>query len=181
MLMGQLPARFNQRPVVVVMGVSGCGKSTIASELAARFDVPFFEGDEYHPQANVDKMSNAIALTDEDRWPWLAILGEAIGKAATEKGGALASCSSLKAVYRERLAEAIGHPVVFAYLDGSRELLMERMSARENHYMPTSLLDSQLDTLEKPGANEPAITVSIDNTVEGIVNEVQTAIQPLVV
>jgi len=134
MLMGQLPARFNQRPIVVVMGVSGCGKSSIAADYASRLDLAFFEGDEYHPEGNVDKMSNGIALTDEDRWPWLSVLGEAIGAAATKDGGAVASCSSLKKSYRQHLADAIGQPVVFAYLHGSRELLMSRMSARSLHH-----------------------------------------------
>jgi gluconokinase len=163
------PFRFESAPVLVVMGVSGCGKSTVAAALAARLGLPYLDGDDYHPAANVAKMSQGIPLTDADRWPWLDELGSAIKRAAVESGGAIATCSALKRAYRERLSQAIGLPLGYILLDGEREILLGRMQARKDHYMPPSLLDSQLEILERPDEDEPAITLAIDDSVEGIV------------
>ncbi len=141
---------------IVVMGVSGCGKSSMGEALAHRLGLPFIEGDALHPPENVAKMASGTPLTDEDRWPWLARVGQAL---AAPKGGAIASCSSLKRVYRDVLRREAGENVIFVYLHGSRDLLLSRMQHRPGHFMPASLLDSQLATLEVPGPDENAIPV----------------------
>jgi gluconokinase len=144
---------------VVVMGVSGSGKSTLGSLLALKLGCPFLEGDSFHSEANVAKMRDGIALTDEDRWPWLDRLGAATGGSVAEGGIAVAACSSLKRSYRERLTAATGQPIVFVLLDAAPGELERRLSARPGHYMPASLLDSQLRTLEHPAEDEPALTL----------------------
>ena len=141
----------------VVMGVTGCGKTTIGEALAARLGLPFLEGDRLHPAANITKMSAGTPLTDEDRWPWL---GE-IGARLAGSSGIIASCSALKHDYRRRLAEAAKRPVFFVFLDGSRELLEARVRQRPGHFMPPALLGSQLSTLERPGNDESAIAIDI--------------------
>ena len=163
---------FENKPIVVIMGVCGCGKSTIGAELARQHDLPFMDADDYHPEANVEKMSKGIPLTDEDRWPWLTRLAETMREQADHIGGVVCACSALKLSYRTHIAEKVGKPVLFVLLDGSRQLLLDRMSARKDHYMPTSLLDSQLAILERPGEDEPAIIVSIDHDVADIVETV---------
>jgi carbohydrate kinase (thermoresistant glucokinase family) len=135
------------------MGVSGSGKTTVGVELAEVLGVPFADGDSLHPAANVAKMSAGIPLDDADRAPWLDIIG-----ALLAAGPVVVACSALKRVYRDRLrAAAPGLELVF--LEGSRELLLSRMSHRAGHFMPASLLDSQLATLEPPTADERPITV----------------------
>lgn len=146
---------------LVVMGVSGCGKSTLGQAIAADRGVSFLEGDAFHPVANVAKMSAGTPLTDDDRWPWLDHLGHSLGEAARTEGFAVAACSALKRAYRERLTTAAGVPLRFVCLNGSRDLLFARMAARQNHYMPPSLLDSQIATLELPGADEDALILDI--------------------
>ena len=148
---------------IIIMGVSGSGKSTLATLLGKQIDCPFFEGDSFHSEANVAKMRAGIALTDEDRWPWLDTLGAAIGKAVAAEGVAVAACSALKRTYRDRLRAAIGTPVSFVLLEIGREELVRRINNRPGHYMPASLIDSQLAILERPGPDEQAIT--IDSTV----------------
>jgi gluconokinase len=148
------------------MGVSGSGKSTLASALAAAIGCPFLEGDEFHSPESVQKMRSGIALTDADRWPWLGRLGRAIGAAVDEHGIAVASCSSLKRTYRDRLRATIEAPVCFVLIEASREELTRRMSHRAGHYMPVTLLDSQLATLEKPQSDELAITIDASLPVE---------------
>jgi len=162
------------------MGVSGCGKSTVGEALAERQGLPFLDGDDFHPEANVDKMSHGIPLTDDDRWPWLAILGAAMRAHADQTGGVVATCSALKRVYRSKLSEAIGLPVVFLLLEGNRDTLFARMSARKDHYMPPSLLDSQLAALELPQSDEPVLTVSIARDVDAIVDEAEAALAGLI-
>jgi gluconokinase len=157
--------------VVVVMGVSGSGKSTVGAALAARQGLPFLDADDFHPASNVAKMSRGIPLTDRDRWPWLAALGAAMREQAGWSGGVVAACSALKRKYRERLVEQVGQPVRYLLLDGDRETLLERVRRRQDHYMPASLLDSQLADLERPDADEPVWTVSIDDGVDAIVED----------
>ncbi len=141
------------------MGVCGCGKSTLMRELADRLGCTGFEGDAFHGEANVAKMRAGHPLDDADRWPWLDRLGAAIGAAVRGDGLAVAACSALKRSYRERLEQAAGVPLLFVLLDGDRAELAERLSARQGHYMPASLLDSQLATLERPAADENALAL----------------------
>ncbi|GAB6052825.1 gluconokinase [Magnetospira thiophila] len=160
---------FDNRPIVIVMGVSGSGKSTVGKALADELGLPFLDADDFHPEANVKKMSRGIPLTDEDRWPWLRALSRAMRKAAGDSGGVIATCSALKRTYRNYLRDNVGHPLVLVLLDGDRETIHARMRARADHYMPPSLLSSQLADLERPESDEPSVTVSIDNQVDTIV------------
>ena len=132
---------------LVVIGVSGSGKTTIAQELARRLGWPFAEGDDFHPPANVEKMRSGQPLDDEDRWPWLRSVAEWIGKREAAGENAIVTCSALKRAYRDLLRD--GHPSVwFAQVMVSVDLLRQRLGSRKGHYMPASLLDSQLATLE---------------------------------
>jgi gluconokinase len=171
MLTAASQVRFERRPVVVVMGVSGSGKSTIGAALAVRLGVPFLDADDYHPPANVRKMASGIPLNDADRWPWLEALGVAMRQQADATGGVISGCSALKRVYRERLMETVGLPLVFLVLDGSRETLLRRMQARRDHYMPPALLDSQLADLQRPADDEPALILSVEQDVDTLVDE----------
>lgn len=172
--------RFRRRPVVVVMGVAGSGKTTIGAALALRLGVPFLDADDYHPPANVEKMAHGIPLDDADRWPWLSALGRAMAEAEATAGGVVSACSALKRSYREHLANTVAEPMVFLVLDGSRETLWARITARRNHYMPPALLDSQLADLERPDEAEPALIVSIEQDVDSLVDEAAAALAPLV-
>ena len=157
------------------MGVCGSGKTTVGERLAERLGVPFRDADEFHPRSNVDKMSAGIPLTDEDRWPWLDAIGAAIRETDPTKP-IVVSCSALKRIYRERIVKAAGRPVDFVYLTGPRATLERRMGSRKGHFMPVSLLDSQLATVEPPTADERAITVSIELSVDEIVERVLGAL-----
>ncbi|WSH53359.1 gluconokinase [Rhizobium beringeri] len=160
--------QMNKPHAIIVMGVSGCGKSSVGEKLAEVLHLAFVEGDALHPAANVEKMSKGIPLTDEDRMPWLDRIGEDM-KASLEKSeGIIVSCSALKRIYRDRLRAAAGDNLFFVYLEGSRALLMKRMGERKGHFMPVSLLDSQLATLEVPTGEPGVVTVDIDDTIEGI-------------
>lgn len=144
---------------IVTMGVSGCGKTTLTAHLAAYLDCPAYEGDDFHAPASIAKMRAGQPLTDADRWPWLDRLGAAIGAGANQGGIAVAACSALKRSYRERLERAAGVPLLFVLLDGERDEIAAHLAARQSHYMPTSLLDSQLATLERPAGDERALTL----------------------
>jgi len=145
------------RRAVVVMGVSGCGKSTLGSLLATTLGCPFIEGDELHDPASVEKMRQGRPLGDLDRWPWLDRLGEAVRVGMGQTGIAIAACSALKLAYRQRLARAIDGPVSFVMLEADRNELLRRLATRKGHYMPPSLLTSQLETLERPDGTEHAL------------------------
>lgn len=164
------------KPLLVVMGVSGSGKSTVGELLAADLDIPFADADDLHPEANVRKMAAGHPLNDDDRWPWLQRVGEALAEA--EETGLVIACSALKRSYREAIlaAEPRAH---FVLLDGPRELLEQRMGHRRGHFMPTTLLDSQLATLEPLAADEPGVTVSVDQTPDQIVAETRAKLAPL--
>jgi gluconokinase len=149
--------------VLIVMGVSGTGKSTVAGLLAGHLGWPLQEGDDLHPEANVDKMEKGIPLTDDDRWPWLDRIGEWIDEQGRQNEPGIVTCSALRRAYRDRLRRP---NVVFVYLAGTREAIRRRMAAREGHFMPLSLLDSQLDTLEPPGPDEQVITVDLGGTTQ---------------
>ncbi len=164
-------------PVLVIMGVSGSGKSTVARPLADRLGWPFQEGDELHPAANVAKMKAGIALDDADRAPWLdAIAGWISARLSAGTGGVI-TCSALKHAYRDRLRTA-GAGLVFVYLKGSKTVIGERIANRRGHFMPAALLDSQFATLEEPTPDEHAIVVDIDQSVEAQVNDIVGAVCP---
>jgi gluconokinase len=150
---------------VIVMGVASCGKTSVGAALAAMLGAAFIEGDRLHPPSNIQKMSAGIPLTDEDRWPWLSQVGMALRGGE----GVVASCSALKRAYREHIERAARRPVSFVFLDGGRELLARRIAAREDHFMPASLLDSQLATLEAPSADERARRFDVALPVDAIV------------
>ncbi|HTH96719.1 MAG TPA: gluconokinase [Stellaceae bacterium] len=152
---------IDQKPIaLVLMGVSGCGKSTIAKILATRLHWPFIEGDDLHPPANVEKMSAGIPLNDEDRAPWLAAIAATIVDDLTAGRSCIITCSALKRRYRETIGG--GNPqVLFIYLKGDRQMIAQRLAGRKGHFMPTSLLDSQFAALEEPGPEEHALTVEI--------------------
>ena len=144
---------------IVVMGVSGSGKSTVAAGLVERLGWDFAEGDEFHPPANVEKMRNGTPLDDEDRWPWLRTMAAWIGEHERAGTSAVVTCSALKRAYRDLLRE--GHPSVwFAHVTVDRALLRERVEKRTGHYMPSSLLDSQLALLEPLQDDEPGASIS---------------------
>ena len=160
--------RINRPHAIIVMGVSGCGKSSVGEKLAEALHLAFVEGDALHPAANVEKMSKGIPLTDEDRMPWLDLIGKRM-QASLEKGeGIIVSCSALKRTYRDRLRTAAGGNLFFVYLEGSKALLTKRMGERKGHFMPISLLESQLATLEVPTGEPGVVTVDIDDTIDGI-------------
>jgi gluconokinase len=146
------------RPVLVVMGVAGSGKSTLAALLAQRLGWPLQEGDALHPQANVDKMAAGQPLDDADRWPWLRLVAAWIDARVAAGEPGIVTCSALRRTYRDGLRR---EGVRFVHLTGERHLLAQRMLDRSGHFMPHSLLDSQLATLEAPGADEAAITIDI--------------------
>ena len=152
---------------IIVMGVSGCGKSTVAEGLSTKLGWPFRDGDDFHPAANVAKMAGGHPLNDEDRAPWLAAIADWIDQHRHIGQSVIVTCSALKKSYRNAL---LNHhtDVRFVYLKGTQALLTSRINARKGHFMPSALLLSQLATLEEPGADEPAITVSIDATPEAI-------------
>lgn len=159
--------------ILVVMGVSSSGKSTIGEALASRLGLPFLDADAWHPQANVEKMRAGVPLTDEDRWPWLQRYAQALTQAAKPSRGVVGACSALRRAYRDYLVECAAEPIRFIYLQGDRALIGERIATRQHHYMPASLLDSQFETLEIPQADENALVVSIDAPVEQIVDDIQ--------
>ena len=121
--------------IIIVMGVSSSGKSSVGQAIARRLHVPFLDGDGYHPEANVEKMRAGIPLNDEDRWPWLERLATALHEAAERKGASVGACSALKRAYRDFLAQQAGEPITFVYLDGTREIIGERMARRHHEYI----------------------------------------------
>jgi gluconokinase len=153
---------------IIFMGVSGCGKTTIGKLTADKLGVPFFEGDEYHPQQNIKKMSHGIPLTDEDRDLWLESLAQLIQRELDLGVSGVLSCSALKDKYRQRL-RVDPYKVRFIYLRGSYDLILRRLQNRSDHYMPTQLLTSQYEALEEPN---DVMTVNIDQETEAIIAEV---------
>ena len=163
-------------PSLVVMGVSGTGKSTVGRELSRRFGLGFMEGDDHHPQANIDKMAAGVPLTDEDRWPWLEDLGVLLVASVAEP--VALTCSALKRSYRDVLRDGAGQrQVFFVHLHGDRDTLLPRMSARERHFMPASLLDSQLDTLESLASDEWGVVVDVAGSLGQVVEEAEAAVR----
>jgi gluconokinase len=162
---------------LIVMGVAGSGKSTIAEALAARLGWTYEDADRFHPASNVAKMSAGHPLTDDDRWPWLQAIAAEIGRMCQTGGHLVVACSALKRAYRNVLL-AGRDDVCIVFLDGSRTLIAQRLSARKGHFMPPGLLDSQFKTLQPPGSDEHPINVSIDAPVEAIVDAIVSQLQP---
>lgn len=135
--------------VCIVMGVSGCGKSTVGEQLAKQLGLPFYDADDFHSAANIAKMSHGTPLTDDDRRDWLATLATKLGQWEAS-GGAVLACSALKESYRATLQSGLNSPIHWVLLEGPRALLLERMGSRQGHYMHPDMLDSQLATLERP-------------------------------
>jgi carbohydrate kinase (thermoresistant glucokinase family) len=152
------------------MGVSGSGKSTIGALLAHSLGLQFTDADGLHPQANIVKMAGGIPLTDEDRWPWLALVGQALADAGAAGHGLVVACSALKRVYREAIVAAAPH-VRFVHLAGSLDVLANRLEGRSEHFMPPALLKSQLATLEELQEDEPGFAVDIAQPVADVVAE----------
>lgn len=150
---------------IVIMGVSGCGKSSVGEALATRLGIPYRDGDDLHPPENVEKMRAGIPLTDADRWPWL----DRVAQVLRDEVPVIIGCSALRRAYRDRIRASAGGPVRFIHLSGSREVIAARMAARQGHYMPLSLLDSQFAALEPPGPDE-AMVVEIDQPLAAIID-----------
>lgn len=161
---------------VVVMGVSGTGKTTVATALAERLDATFAEGDDFHPQANVDKMRSGTSLTDEDRWPWLRDIAAWTRRAADEQTSTVVTCSALRRAYRDVLREQVPS-TVFVHLTAPKEIILERMAQRD-HYMPPSLLHSQLATLEDLQADERGVTLDTRPAEEAVVAQAVRSLAP---
>jgi gluconokinase len=157
---------------VIIMGVSGCGKSSVGEGLAARLGIPYRDGDHLHPPANVEKMRAGIALTDEDRWPWL----DRVSGVLAQEAPVIVGCSALRRAYRDRIRAGADGPVQFIHLAGSRDVIAARMSARTGHYMPVALLDSQFATLEPPGPDE-ALTISIEQPLPDLIDAILPVLQ----
>ena len=164
--------------VVVVMGVSGCGKSTVAALLAERLGGHFKDGDELHPKSNIDKMSAGTPLTDADRQPWLEAVRDYATRAAREHGLCVIACSALKRAYRDTLREADAR-VFHLFLQGSRELIASRMSERRGHFMPAKMLDSQFEALERPVGERRVVTVDISPPPDAIARVAEIRLRAL--
>jgi len=163
---------MNKPLIYIVMGVSGCGKSTIGKLLANSLKMPFFDGDDFHPKANVLKMANGTPLNDQDRKGWLQALNEIAIEHKTE--GAVIACSALKEAYRAQLRQNLEEQIVFAYLNGTFEEIHARLQSRQDHYMPIALLKSQFETLEPPTDSiQVSIQLSPDEIVSRILDESQ--------
>jgi len=156
---------------LVVMGVSGAGKSTVAAAVAARAGAVFLDADDFHPPANTAKMAAGIPLTDDDRWPWLAAVGDEIARRTAAGERVVVACSALKRAYRDALRES-DDDVCFALLDGPPDLLAERIGARADHFMPATLLGSQLVALERLQPDEPGFAVDVAPPPDQVVDSV---------
>jgi gluconokinase len=160
---------------VIVMGVAGCGKSTVGAEVATQLGATYSDGDDLHPAENIAKMSAGMPLDDDDRAPWLDLVGQRL---RDTDGPILVGCSALKRLYRDQITAAAGGPVIYLHLSGAREVIEARMAARTGHFMPVALLDSQFATLEPLQDDEQAVIVDIDQPLEAVVAECVRGLQP---
>jgi gluconokinase len=163
--------RSETRFAVVVMGVSGCGKTTFGRALAQARGAPFFDGDEFHSPEAVAKMSAGIALSDADRGPWLDRIGARLADAAAHPQGAVVACSALRRAYRDRLRALVGRDLRFVYLEGDKSSMFRRVAERRGHYMPASLVDSQFAALEPPAGEDDVVTLAADASLAQAVPE----------
>ena len=161
---------------IIIMGVSGAGKSTIGQALAERLGFAYEDGDAYHSQANIDKMHAGVPLTDEDRWPWLRAIAAAIDAKVDSGIPVVIACSALRRVYRDVLVHGRSD-VQIVYLKGTEGLIARHLKDREGHFMNPSLLDSQFEALEEPAADEPAVTVDVDQPVASIVRDIMNKLR----
>jgi len=171
--MAEKPVVSEPPRALIVMGVSGSGKTTVAERFAQQLGWSFMEGDRLHPPANVEKMRQGIPLTDADRWPWLDLIGQELKRWAAEEKSGVMTCSALKRAYRDRI-RAARPDVRFVYLKGSEALIRGRVTTRQHEYMPASLLRSQFDTLEEPTRDEPGVIAidaggSVEEEVAGVI------------
>lgn len=155
--------------IYVIMGVAGSGKTTIGVLLAHALDIPFVEGDDLHPRANIERMAQGIPLTDADRRPWLLAIAQRLREAERSGNGLVVACSALKRSYRDLLRSQGAAETRFVYLRGSQPTVAERLARRRGHFMPVSLLESQFAALEEPGADEHAAVYDISESPEAIV------------
>jgi gluconokinase len=161
--------------IVVVMGVSGCGKSTVGAALAHVLGWPFLDADDFHPPANVAKMAAGQALTDDDRWPWLDRIVDALRQTTAASGNVVLACSALREIYRARLA--LAGVICLVHLRGDHAIIAQRLAQRRHRYMPATLLASQFATLEVP---RDAIDIAVDQTVDAQVAAIVAAVAPAV-
>jgi gluconokinase len=163
--------------IVVVMGVSGSGKTTLGRALARELGAEFLEGDRFHPESNVAKMSRGEPLDDADRWPWLDRLAEELARVRKAGGNAVLACSALKRAYRDRLRK--GAPELrLLFLKGDKALIQERLRARTQHFMPPGLLDSQFAALEEPGPDEAPIVIDVTPPLEVLLDRLPELMRP---
>lgn len=163
--------------IIVMMGPCGCGKTTIGSALAARLDGAFIEGDDFHPASNRTKMQSGTPLTDGDRWPWLDRIADELRARHGAAGTVVLACSALKRAYRDRLRRA-DPEIVFVLLNGSRDLLLSRLEARKDHFMPPDLLDSQLEALEPPKPDERALALDVAHAPAEMIEQIMIHTAP---
>lgn len=165
-------------PLVVVMGVSGSGKTTIGTLVAHELGVEFIDGDSLHPLENVQKMAAGTPLDDDDRWPWLEIVGRTLHEHGERREGLVVACSALKRVYRERIRSQ-APSALFLHLDGTVEVLTRRIEGRSGHFMPAALLESQIETLEPLAQEEGGYVLNIDQPVADMVDDAVTRLRAL--
>ena len=173
------PVREPLPPLVVVMGVSGSGKTTIGTLVAHELGVDFIDGDSLHPLENVQKMASGTPLEDEDRWPWLEAVGRTLHEHGERREGLVVACSALKRAYRERIRSQ-APSALFLHLDGTLEVLTRRIEGRSGHFMPASLLRSQIEILEPLAQEEGGYVLDIDQPVAQMVDDAVTRLRALV-
>ena len=166
--------------VIVCMGVSGTGKTSVARRVAELLDAAFLEGDDLHPEANVRIMASGSPLTDDDRWPWLRAVADAAAACRKQGRAVVVTCSALRRAYRDLLTGRIGGDVLFVHLDADPDVLRSRLEGRTQHFMPASQLADQLATLEPPGPDEHAVTIDVDRPLDAVVDAVVDAVQAAV-
>jgi gluconokinase len=163
--------RHSKRLALVVMGVSGSGKTTVGERLAADLRVDFIDGDALHSPEARAKMASGRPLDDEDRWPWLDRIGHALADRAAHASGLIVACSALKRAYRDRLRRSVGPQLRFLYLKGEEGLMLARVAGRKGHYMPASLVQSQFDALEEPSGEPDVVTLPADVDLDKVAAE----------